>query len=93
MDKMMSLFEYLGKPAGGDLGKKVYLAARAKNVNHSQREVSTRTYTGMVMLYPESFLGEYFKSEADKFILNVVDASNSEKSIKLKDLLPPDLLS
>lgn len=34
-----------------------------------------------------------FKSEADKFILNVVDASNSEKSIKLKDLLPPDLLS
>ena len=66
MDKMISLFEYLGKPAGGDLGKKVYLAARAKNVNHSQREVSTRTYTGMVMLYPESFLSEYFKSEADK---------------------------
>ncbi len=66
MDKMMSLFEYLGKPAGNDLGKKVYLAARAKNINYSQREVSTKTYQGMVMLYPESFLSEYFKSEADK---------------------------
>ena len=66
MDKMMSLFEYLGKPAGGDLGKKVYLAARAKNVNHSQREVSTRTYTGMVMLYPKSFLEEYFKGKAEE---------------------------
>ena len=66
MDKMMSLFEYLGKAAGTDLGKKVYLAARAKNVNYSQQKVSTKTYTGDVMTYPESFLGEYFKSEADK---------------------------
>lgn len=66
MDKMTSLFEYLGKPAGGDLGKKVYLAARAKNISHSQREVSTKTYQGMVMLYPESFLSEYFKAEADR---------------------------
>jgi hypothetical protein len=65
-DKMMSLFEYLGKPAGTDLGKKVYVAARAKNVSHSQREVSTRTYTGMVMVYPESFLSEYFKGKADE---------------------------
>ena len=37
MDKMMSLFEYLGKPAGNDLGKKVYLAARAKGAGFSQR--------------------------------------------------------
>jgi hypothetical protein len=34
-----------------------------------------------------------FKNEVDKYILNVVDASNSEKSIKLKDLLPPAMLS
>ena len=27
-----------------------------------------------------------FKNEVDKYILNVVDASNSEKSIKLKSL-------
>lgn len=63
---MMSLFEYLGKAAGTDLGKKVYLAARAKGANFSQREVSTKTYQGMVMLYPESFLDEYFKGKADE---------------------------
>ncbi len=34
-----------------------------------------------------------FEIEADKYILNVVDASNSEKSIQLKDLLPPSMLS
>lgn len=62
---MMSLYDYLGKPAGNDLGKKVYLAARAKGANFSQREVSNRTYTGMVMIYPESFLKEYFNSEND----------------------------
>ena len=55
MDKMMSLFEYLGKAAGTDLGKKVYLAARAKGASFSQREVSTKSYTGMVMLYPKSW--------------------------------------
>ena len=70
MDNMVSLFEYLGKPAGGNLGKEVYLAARAKNCNHSQREVSTRTYTGMVMLYPKSFLDEYFKGKADEHKAN-----------------------
>lgn len=56
----MSLFDYLGRAAGADLGKKVYLAARAKGASYSQREVSTKSYTGMVMLYPESFLNEYF---------------------------------
>jgi hypothetical protein len=60
MDNMISLFEYLGKAAGGHLGKEVYLAARAKNVNYSQRKVSTKTYTGDVMIYPKSFLDEYF---------------------------------
>ena len=60
MDNMMSLFDYLGRAAGADLGKKVYLAARAKGANFSQREVSTKAYTGMVMLYPKSFLDGYF---------------------------------
>lgn len=62
---MMSLYEFLGKSAGNDLGKKVYLAARSKGANFSQREVSNPKYTGMVMIYPESFLKEYFNSEND----------------------------
>lgn len=65
MDNMMSLYEFLGKPAGNDLGKKVYLAARAKGASFSQREVSNPKYTGMVMVYPESFLKEYFKTNEE----------------------------
>lgn len=62
---MMSLYEFLGKPAGNDLGKKVYLAARAKGASFSQREVSNPKYKGMVMVYPESFLKEYFKTNEE----------------------------
>lgn len=62
---MMSLYEFLGKPAGNDLGKKVYLAARSKGASFSQREVSNPKYTGMVMVYPESFLKEYFKTNEE----------------------------
>lgn len=65
MDNMMSLYEFLGKPAGNDLGKKVYLAARAKGASFSQREVSNPKYKGMVMVYPESFLKEYFKTNEE----------------------------
>ena len=65
MDNMMSLYEFLGKPAGNDLGKKVYLAARSKGASFSQREVSNPKYTGMVMTYPESFLKEYFETKKE----------------------------
>jgi hypothetical protein len=64
MDKMMSLYDYLGKPAGSDLGKQVYLSAVRKNITVELREISNPKYTGNVMLYPESFLKEYFKPKS-----------------------------
>ena len=64
MDKMMSLYDYLGKPAGSDLGKQVYLSAVRKNITVELREISNPKYTGNVMLYPESFLQEYFKPKS-----------------------------
>lgn len=57
---MMSLYDYLGYPAGADLGNTVYRAAVAVKVPVATREISNRSYTGKVMLYPESFLREYF---------------------------------
>ena len=57
----MSLFDFLGKPAGGELGQKVCDEATRLKVKMEQREVSTKNYTGKVMTYPESFLKEYFK--------------------------------
>ena len=58
--KMMSLYDYLGHPAGGELGKQVYDAAYHLKVPVQTRHVQTKTYTGDVMLYPEKFLEKYF---------------------------------
>jgi hypothetical protein len=56
-----SLYEYLGRPAGGELGKEVWLAAKAAGVQADSHEVSTPKYTGIILKYPISFLDEYFK--------------------------------
>lgn len=61
--KMMSLFDYLGRPAGGELGKQVYDTAYHLKIPVETRHVQTKTYSGDVMLYPEAFLKEYFESK------------------------------
>ena len=58
--KMVSLFDYLGHAAGPELGKKVAYAAAKAGVNHEIREVSNYKYKGPIMLYPESFLDNFF---------------------------------
>tara|TARA_R110002073_G_scaffold186080_1_gene344643 strand:+ start:449 stop:706 length:258 start_codon:yes stop_codon:yes gene_type:complete len=59
--KMLSLYDYLGKPSGGELGKEVYAAAKKLRVKPETREVSTKNYNGSVMLYPKEFLDSYFQ--------------------------------
>jgi hypothetical protein len=59
----LSLFDYLGKAAGSTLGKQVAEAAKEAKVPHEIRYVSNPTYTGNVMLYPKSFLDDYFKEQ------------------------------
>jgi hypothetical protein len=58
-----SLYEYLGRAAGSELGKKVAAAASAKKVKLTTQEVSNPKYSGTVMMYPVSFLDEYFENE------------------------------
>lgn len=60
-DPMLSLFEYLGKPAGSKLGKEVYEASTVAKVKTSSHDVSTPKYTGKIIKYPKSFLDSYFK--------------------------------
>ena len=60
--KMMSLYDYLGRAAGSALGKKVATAASIKKIKSETRYVENKVYTGEVMLYPESFLQEYFNN-------------------------------
>ena len=57
---MMSLYDYLGHAAGPELGKQVASAAARAGVKGSMREVSSPVYKGPVMLYPKSFLDNFF---------------------------------
>jgi len=57
----LSLYDYLGKPAGPGLGKEVYEAARTQGVKAQSREISNPKFTGKVLLYPKDFLDSYFR--------------------------------
>jgi hypothetical protein len=59
----LSLYDYLRKPAGGDLGKEVAIAAIKANIKMQTREVSNPKYTGTVNLYPKDFLDSYFNKQ------------------------------
>ena len=58
--RMISLYDYLGHAAGSDLGKQVAIAASKAGVKSSIREVSHVGYKGPIMLYPKTFLDNFF---------------------------------
>ncbi len=58
----MSLYDYLGKAAGQQLGGEVNKAAVERKIEFKQRFISNPAYQGNVHLYPVEFLNEYFKS-------------------------------
>ena len=60
LEEMLSLYDYLGRPAGPSLGMTVWNAAKEANIPVTERQVSTRFYTGKILMYPKSFLQEYF---------------------------------
>ena len=57
---MMSLYEYLGRAAGPELGKEVAEVAVKLKETIQEQEVSNPKYTGKVKLYRREFLDEYF---------------------------------
>ena len=61
MKELVSLFEYLGQPAGPVLGKAVAEAAKISRPKMNTRMVSTANYKGPVMLYERAFLDDYFQ--------------------------------
>ena len=61
-NKLLSLYDYLGKAAGMELGEKVFKASVAMNIKPESRDVETKTYCGKVMLYPKNFLDLYFQN-------------------------------
>lgn len=61
-EQLMSLYDYLKKPAGGELGKKVYTFVQETNRTKlvKTRRISNPKYEGEVLLYPKHILDEYF---------------------------------
>ena len=57
---MISLYDYLGHAAGPELGKKVASAAARAGIKSEIREVSHVGYRGPIMLYPRTFLDNFF---------------------------------
>jgi hypothetical protein len=57
----LSLYDYLGKAAGEELGKKVADAASKIGLKLETREISNPKYTGKVLLYPKDFLEGFFQ--------------------------------
>lgn len=61
MEQYKSLYEYLGKAAGNELGAEVAAAARTQDIKTSTHEINNPKFTGKVLLYPVSFLDNYFR--------------------------------
>jgi len=57
----LSLYDYLRKPAGEQLGKEVAITAIQNKIPIQTREVTNPKYTGTVNLYPKDFLDFYFR--------------------------------
>ena len=59
--EMLSLYDYLGKPAGRDLGKQVADAAVAEKIKINAKYVSNPKYSGDILMYPKEWLDKYFQ--------------------------------
>ena len=67
MEKFMSLYDYLGKPAGSNLGEQVFRAASISRIPVKTKEVTTPKYKGKIMMYPENWLIGYFSTGQSNF--------------------------
>ena len=61
--EMLSLYDYLKKPAGGELGRKVAEAAMKEKILIGSKQVSKPKYKGEILMYPKEWLDKYFEVE------------------------------
>jgi hypothetical protein len=64
--EMISLFDYLKKPAGPELGKQVALAAMNEKILIGSKQVSNSKYKGNILMYPKFWLDIYFNQTTDE---------------------------
>jgi hypothetical protein len=59
-EEFVSLYDFLGKPAGSQLGKEVWHAAQFGSEPTTIKQVSNPKYTGKIVMYKPEFLRKYF---------------------------------
>ena len=59
-----SLFDFLGKAAGPELGKEVAKAAIVEGIPTQSKNVSNKQYKGEIKMYPVYWLEGYFGTGA-----------------------------
>jgi len=91
----VSLYEYFGKPVGGEIGKQVYNASKRARVRVKIKEISNPKYRGKVMTYPVSWLDSYFTQNFETFkhlkspsAITVTSANTSNIVISKYDTKP-----
>ena len=60
---MMSLYDYLGRAAGKQLGEQVASYAKLRKAKFGTKHVSNPVYQGHVMMYTKRFLDECFNAK------------------------------
>ena len=65
--EMVSLYDYLKKPAGQELGKLVASAAMNEKIHIESKQVSNPKYKGNILMYPKIWLDEYFNKTNDEY--------------------------
>jgi len=63
---MMSLYDYLGRAAGSELGKEVAETAVKLKETIKTRYITNTRYKGEIMLYRREFLDEYFGKKVNE---------------------------
>ena len=61
--EMMSLYDYLGRAAGNELGKQVAAYAALRKTKYATKYVNNPAYQGEVMIYTKEFLDECFNAK------------------------------
>jgi hypothetical protein len=61
--EMMSLYDYLKRPAGKQLGEQVAAYAKLRKAKYGTKQVSNPVYQGEVMVYTKAFLDECFNAK------------------------------
>ena len=80
--KMVSLYDYLGRPAGKALGWAVGRQASLAGVDVQKRHVENKAYTGWVNLYSEEVLKIFFKNPSNKAIIDADEKLYHERRIR-----------